>query len=87
MKLSILGARVIDPSSGLDQVTDIHVEACKIVALGAAPAGFTAVETIDAQGLVAAPGPGRPERRPARAGLQPQRHRSPAKPAQRRPVA
>ena len=56
MKLSILGARVIDPSSGLDQITDIHVEACKIVAFGAAPAGFTAVETIDAQGLVAAPG-------------------------------
>ena len=56
MKLSILGARVIDPSSGMDQVTDIHVEACKIVALGAAPAGFIAVDTIDAQGLVAAPG-------------------------------
>ncbi|HCS43189.1 MAG TPA: dihydroorotase, partial [Pseudomonas sp.] len=56
MKLSILGARVIDPSSGLDQVTDIHIEACKIVALGAAPAGFVAVDTIDAQGLVAAPG-------------------------------
>jgi dihydroorotase len=56
VKLSILGARVIDPSSGLDQITDIHVEACKIVALGAAPAGFTAVETINANGLVAAPG-------------------------------
>ncbi|AKJ97130.1 MULTISPECIES: dihydroorotase [Pseudomonas] len=56
MKLSILGARVIDPASGLDQVTDIHIDACKIVALGAAPAGFTAVQTLDAQGLVAAPG-------------------------------
>ena len=56
MKLSILGARVIDPSSGLDQVTDIHIEACKIVALGAAPAGFVAVQTIEAQGLVVAPG-------------------------------
>ncbi|QXH61725.1 dihydroorotase [Pseudomonas azerbaijanorientalis] len=56
MKLSILGARVIDPASGLDQVTDIHIEACKVVALGAAPAGFVAVDTIDAKGLVAAPG-------------------------------
>ena len=56
MKLSILGARVIDPSSGLDQVTDIHIEACKIVALGAAPAGFVAAQTIEAQGLVVAPG-------------------------------
>ena len=41
MKLSILGARVIDPASGLDQVTDIHIEACKIIALGAAPAGLS----------------------------------------------
>ena len=37
-------------------MTDIHIEACKIVALGAAPAGFVAVDTLDAQGLVAAPG-------------------------------
>ena len=56
MKLSILGARVIDPASGLDQVTDIHIDACKIVALGAAPTGFVAAEILDAQGLVAAPG-------------------------------
>lgn len=56
MKLSILGARVIDPASGLDHVTDLHVEAGKIIAIGAAPSGFSAVETIDAKGLVAAPG-------------------------------
>ena len=35
MKLSILGARVIDPASGLDHVTDLHVEAGKIIAIGA----------------------------------------------------
>ncbi|MEL4166842.1 MULTISPECIES: dihydroorotase [unclassified Pseudomonas] len=56
MKLSILGARVIDPATGLDQVTDIHIDACKIVALGAAPAGFIPAQTLEAQGLVAAPG-------------------------------
>ena len=56
MKLSILGARVIDPSSQLDQVTDLHLEAGKIVAIGAAPAGFSPTRTIDAKGLVAAPG-------------------------------
>ncbi len=56
MKLSIIGARVIDPSSGLDQVSDLHLEAGKIVAIGAAPAGFGPVETLDAKGLVAAPG-------------------------------
>lgn len=40
MTISIRGARVIDPASGLDQVGDLHIEAGKIVAIGAAPAGF-----------------------------------------------
>ena len=56
MSLSILGARVIDPASGLDQVSDLHVSEGKIVAIGAAPAGFNPSQTLDAQGLVAAPG-------------------------------
>ncbi|MDZ5604170.1 dihydroorotase [Pseudomonas sp. RP23018S] len=56
MSLSILGARLIDPSSGLDQVTDLHIDAGRIVAIGAAPAGFTASRTVQADGLVAAPG-------------------------------
>ena len=43
MSLSILGARVIDPTSGLDQVGDLHIDAGKIVAIGAAPAGFKPV--------------------------------------------
>jgi len=53
VKLSILGARVIDPASGLDQVTDLHLDAGKIVAIGAAPAGFNAGQSIAAKGLVA----------------------------------
>ncbi len=56
MSLSILGARLIDPSSGLDQVTDLHIDVGRIVAIGAAPAGFTASRTVQADGLVAAPG-------------------------------
>jgi len=56
VKLSILGARVIDPASGLDTVTNLHLEAGKILAIGAAPAGFTPVQSIDASGLIAAPG-------------------------------
>ena len=52
----ILGARVIDPASGLDQVTDLYLDATKIVALGEAPAGFEASQTLDASGLIAAPG-------------------------------
>ncbi len=56
MTLSILGARVIDPASGLDQSLDLHIESGKIAALGAAPAGFKADRQIDASGLIAAPG-------------------------------
>ncbi|HBO3508550.1 dihydroorotase, partial [Pseudomonas aeruginosa] len=53
MTISIRGARVIDPASGLDQVGDLHIEAGKIVAIGAAPAGFSAQKTLDGAGLVA----------------------------------
>jgi len=56
VKFSIIGARVIDPVSGLDQVIDVHLEAGKVLALGAAPADFTPSQTIDGKGLVAAPG-------------------------------
>ncbi|MNO94049.1 Dihydroorotase [compost metagenome] len=56
MSLSILGARVIDPTSGLDQISDLHVSEGKIIAIGAAPAGFSPTQTVEAQGLVAAPG-------------------------------
>ena len=56
MSLSILGARVIDPATGLDQVSDLHISQGKIVAVGAAPAGFVANQTLEANGLIAAPG-------------------------------
>ncbi|HCD6617656.1 TPA: dihydroorotase, partial [Pseudomonas aeruginosa] len=51
MTISIRGARVIDPASGLDQVGDLHIEAGKIVAIGAAPTGFSAQKTLDGAGL------------------------------------
>ena len=56
MRTRILGARVIDPASGLDQVTDLYLQGGKIAAFGQAPADFVADQTIDATGLVAAPG-------------------------------
>jgi dihydroorotase len=56
MRTRILGARVIDPSSGLDQVSDLYLEGGHIAAIGQAPAGFNADKTLDAQGLIAAPG-------------------------------
>ena len=52
----ILGARVIDPNSGRDEVADIFLQDGGITAIGQAPAGFEAQQTIDAQGLIAAPG-------------------------------
>ncbi len=56
MRTAILGARVIDPSSGFDQVADLYIEGGKLIAIGQPPAGFVAEKTLDAQGLVAAPG-------------------------------
>jgi dihydroorotase len=56
MKLSILNGRLIDPASGHDGVAGVYVDGSRIVALGAAPAGFTPDRTIDAKGLIVAPG-------------------------------
>ncbi|PVZ15539.1 MULTISPECIES: dihydroorotase [unclassified Pseudomonas] len=56
MNLSILGARLISQADNLDTVADLHLEGGKLLAIGGAPAGFTAHQRLDAQGLVAAPG-------------------------------
>ncbi len=56
MKLHIQGARLIDPASGLDARQDVFVAGNRIVALGAAPADFSADRVIDAQGLTVLPG-------------------------------
>lgn len=56
MLTHILGARVIDPSSGRDEVADIYLQDGRIAAIGQAPGGFVAQQSIDAHGLVAAPG-------------------------------
>ena len=56
MKLSIVNARVIDPASGFDTVAAVHVDNGRVAAIGQAPAGFVAARTLDARGLVAAPG-------------------------------
>ncbi|WP_426151615.1 dihydroorotase [Pseudomonas sp. DC3000-4b1] len=56
MSASIIGARVIDPASGLDQVTDLHLRDGKVLAIGAVPEGYKAEQRIEAAGLVAAPG-------------------------------
>jgi dihydroorotase len=54
--LSVTGARIVDPYSGVDMVADLHISGGRILAVGPAPAGFDPERRIDATGLVAAPG-------------------------------
>jgi len=56
MKLHIKNGRVIDPANGIDAAQDLFIVDGKIAALGTAPQGFTADQSIDASGLVVAPG-------------------------------
>lgn len=56
MKLHIKNGRVIDPANGIDAQQDVYIAAGKITAIGKAPDGFAASKTIDASGMVVAPG-------------------------------
>ncbi len=56
MKLHIKNGRVIDPANGIDAVQDLYIADGRIAAVGSAPAGFEAGRSIDASGLVVAPG-------------------------------
>lgn len=54
--LVIQGGRVIDPANGIDQQADLYVQNGKVAAIGEAPAGFEAQQTIDASGQIVVPG-------------------------------
>lgn len=56
MKIHIQNGRLIDPANRLDGQHDLFIADGKIVGVGSAPDGFTADRTIDASGLVVAPG-------------------------------
>ena len=56
MKILIRNGRLIDPASARDEVGDVAIAAGRIVALGAVSADFHANRTIDAKGLIVAPG-------------------------------
>jgi len=56
MKILIRQGRIVDPASGRDAVGDVAIAAGRIVALGSVSADFTPNRTIDARGLVVAPG-------------------------------
>ncbi len=54
--IHIKNGHVIDPANGIDGLNDVYLADGKVLAVGAAPAGFSADETIDAIGLIVAPG-------------------------------
>lgn len=56
MKIHIKNGRLIDPRNGIDAVRDLYIAAGKVVAVGAAPAGFGANRTLDATGKIVCPG-------------------------------
>jgi dihydroorotase len=55
MKILIRNGRVIDPSSGRDEVADVAIASGRIVSIGK-PTEFEAERVFDATGLVVAPG-------------------------------
>lgn len=56
MNTSIINGRLIDPKNGIDGKLDLFIADGKVVALGSAPEGFVAEQTIDAAGCVVCPG-------------------------------
>jgi dihydroorotase len=56
MKIQIKNGHVIDPKNNIDSQLDVFIAAGKIVALGKAPKGFIASQTIDASNLIVCPG-------------------------------
>jgi dihydroorotase len=56
MKLTLANGRLIDPKNGVDSITNLHLADGKVAAIGAAPAGFVAEETLDVSGKIVCPG-------------------------------
>ena len=56
MKILIRNGRLTDPVSGLDTVGDLAIAAGRIVACGQVPPGFEPERTLQAAGLIVAPG-------------------------------
>ena len=56
MNIEIRNGRVVDPRNSIDRVAALYLAEGKIAAVGEAPAGWRAVRTLDAEGLVVAPG-------------------------------
>ncbi|MEP6779665.1 MAG: amidohydrolase family protein [Gemmatimonadaceae bacterium] len=52
----IIGGMVYDGSGGMGRIADVGIRGDRIVFVGATPAGTTALQRIDAKGLVVSPG-------------------------------
>jgi dihydroorotase len=53
---TIRGGRVLCPATDRDGIADVHIADGRIVAIGAAPAGFRAARKVDAAGRLVLPG-------------------------------
>ena len=56
MNIAIVNGRVIDPATAFDKVAGVYVEDGRIAAIGRAPERFKIDRTLDAKGLIVAPG-------------------------------
>lgn len=56
MKVLIKNGRLLDPATGRDEQGDVAIAAGRIVSLGKVSPDFTASRSIDASGLIVAPG-------------------------------
>jgi dihydroorotase len=56
MKILIKGGRIVDPASKLDAMGDVAIAAGRIVGIQNIPTDFAPSKTIDASGLIVAPG-------------------------------
>lgn len=56
MRVTLQGARVIDPAQNIDQIFDLHLQHGELLAIGKAPPGFYAEETVYAVGCLVTPG-------------------------------
>jgi dihydroorotase len=56
MKIHIKNGHLIDPKNNIDAKQDVYIAAGKVIGIGHAPDGFVANQTIDAAGLIVAPG-------------------------------
>ncbi len=56
MKIAIINGHLIDPANAIDALLNIYIDGGVVVAIGKPPAGFSAEQTINAEGQIVSPG-------------------------------